>query len=172
MRMLVLAGSKHGATLGVAQAIGDRLADRGLEVEVAEVTDEHGPLAGFDGVVIGSAVYVGHWFKAAKRWVVTHREAIAERPAWLFSVGPLGDPPEPAEDPVDVADLVTATGAREHRLFAGALDRDGLNLVERTAVSAVHAPYGDFRDWDEIRSWADHIANELEVDVRDTVVAS
>lgn len=161
MKLLILAGSKHGATLEVAETIGDRLAERGLEVEVAEVGDDHGPLAGFDGVIVGSAVYAGHWFKAAKRWVVTHREAIAERPTWLFSVGPLGDPPEPQEDPVDVADLITAVGACDHHLFAGALDKDDLNLVERAAIRAVQAPFGDFRDWDDIQDWADGIADEL-----------
>ncbi len=161
MRLLILAGSKHGATLEVAETIGERLVERGLEVEVAEVGDDHAPLAGFDGVVVGSAVYAGHWFKAAKRWVVTHREAIAERPTWLFSVGPLGDPPEPHEDPVDVADLITAIGARDHHLFAGALEKDDLNLVERATVKAVHAPFGDFRDWDEIEAWADKIADDL-----------
>lgn len=165
MKLLILAGSKHGATLEVAESIGDRLAERGLEVEVAEVGDEHDPLAGFDGVIVGSAVYGGHWFKAAKRWVVAHREAIAERPTWLFSVGPLGDPPEPQEDPVDVADLISAVGARDHHLFAGALDKDDLNLMERAAIRAVHAPFGDFRDWDEIEGWADTIADDLEAGI-------
>jgi menaquinone-dependent protoporphyrinogen oxidase len=165
MRLLILAGSKHGATLEVAETIGERLVERGLEVEVAEVGDDHAPLAGFDGVIVGSAVYAGHWFKAAKRWVVTHREAVAERPTWLFSVGPLGDPPEPQEDPVDVADLITAIDARDHHLFAGALAKDDLSLVERATVKAVHAPFGDFRDWDEIEGWADKIADDLGADV-------
>ena len=165
MRLLILAGSKHGATLEVAETIGNRLTERGFEVEVSEVTDDHDPLAGFDGVIVGSAVYAGHWFKAAKRWVVTHREALAQRPTWLFSVGPLGDPPEPQEDPVDVADLITAVAARDHHVFAGALDKNELNMIERAAVRAVKAPYGDFRDWDEIDAWADTIARELETGI-------
>ena len=165
MRLLILAGSKHGATLEVAETIGNRLTERGFEVEVSEVTDDHDPLAGFDGVIVGSAVYAGHWFKAAKRWVVTHREALAQRPTWLFSVGPLGDPPEPQEDPVDVADLITAVAARDHHVFAGALDKNELNMIERAAVRAVKAPYGDFRDWDEIDAWADTIAREFETGI-------
>ena len=79
--------------------------------------------------------------------------------------GPLGDPPEPQEDPVDVADLITAVSARDHHVFAGALDKADLNMIERAAIRAVHAPYGDFRDWDEIEAWADTIADELEAGV-------
>jgi hypothetical protein len=30
-------------------------------------------------------------------------------------------------------------------------------------VKAVKAPEGDFRDWDAIRTWADEIADDLDV---------
>jgi menaquinone-dependent protoporphyrinogen oxidase len=80
---------------------------------------------------------------------------------WLFSSGPVGRPPTPDGDPVDVADLIRRTGAREHHVFSGRLDRSTLGFVERTVSRAVHAPEGDFRDWVEVRAWADHIAAEL-----------
>ena len=44
---------------------------------------------------------------------------------WLFSSGLVGDPPKPEEDPVDVAELVAASAAREHRVFAGTLQAGG-----------------------------------------------
>jgi menaquinone-dependent protoporphyrinogen oxidase len=51
-------------------------------------------------------------------------DALAARPLWLFSVGPLGDPPKPQDpEPQELAAVVTATGAREHRVFTGRLDR-------------------------------------------------
>ena len=87
---------------------------------------------------------------------------LAGRPVWLFSSGPLGEPPRPTEDEaVDVAGIVAATGAREHRLFAGRLDRHLLSFRERAVVRAVRAAEGDFRDWDEIDGWADTIAAAL-----------
>ena len=86
----------------------------------------------------------------------------AGRPVWLFSSGPVGDPPKPEEDPVDVADLLAATGAREHRVFAGKLVRKQLSFPERAIVSALRVPEGDFRDWTEIRQWAAGIADALE----------
>jgi menaquinone-dependent protoporphyrinogen oxidase len=70
-------------------------------------------------------------------------------------------PPKPAEQTIDVADIVNATGAREHRCFAGPLRRDRLGFAERAVVAALHAPYGDFRDWDAIDAWAANIATSL-----------
>jgi menaquinone-dependent protoporphyrinogen oxidase len=57
--------------------------------------------------------------------------------------------------------MIATTGARDHRVFAGKLERKGLRFVERAMVKAFRAPYGDFRDWDAIRPWAEGIASEL-----------
>jgi menaquinone-dependent protoporphyrinogen oxidase len=61
----------------------------------------------------------------------------------------------------DVTDLMASTGAREHRLFCGKLDRQHLNFAERALVAALRAPYGDYRDFAEIRDWATGIAATL-----------
>jgi menaquinone-dependent protoporphyrinogen oxidase len=162
MRILVASASRHGATREIAAAIGETLAREGLDVDVRDaesVTD----VSGYGAVVLGSAVYVGHWLEPARRLVERHGADLAARPTWLFSSGPLGDPPRPAEpDAVRVDDLVAATGAREHRLFAGRLDRSLLGFGERAVVVAVRAREGDFRDWDAIRAWARDIAGGLE----------
>jgi menaquinone-dependent protoporphyrinogen oxidase len=87
---------------------------------------------------------------------------LAGRPVWLFSSGPVGDPPKPEEDPVDVADLIALTRARQHRVLAGKLVRRQLSFPERAIVAALHVPEGDFRDWPEIRAWAAEIAQVLQ----------
>jgi menaquinone-dependent protoporphyrinogen oxidase len=58
-------------------------------------------------------------------------------------------------------ELVAATGAREHRVFAGQVDRGRLGLGEKVLLTAVRAPEGDFRPWEEIRTWAAGIAAAL-----------
>jgi menaquinone-dependent protoporphyrinogen oxidase len=80
---------------------------------------------------------------------------------WLFSCGPVGDPPTPEQDPVDVAEVLAATRAREHRVFAGKLVRKQLAFPERAIVSALRVPDGDFRDWPAITEWAGAIATAL-----------
>jgi menaquinone-dependent protoporphyrinogen oxidase len=54
---------------------------------------------GYDAVVLGSAVYAGHRLKPARKLVDRCGAALAARPVWLFSSGPVGDPPKPEEDP-------------------------------------------------------------------------
>lgn len=161
MKVLVAVASKHGATAGMATAIGDQLVARGLTVEVTEDPEGVRDLDGYDAVVLGSAVYAGRWLAPAREFGSRLREELERRPVWLFSSGPVGDPPKPEEDPADTAELLAVTGAREHRTFAGAVDRSRLNLGERAIVAALRVPNRDDRDWGAITAWADTIATEL-----------
>jgi menaquinone-dependent protoporphyrinogen oxidase len=158
MRVLVTAATKYGATSEIASAIGEVLGEHGLDPTVVPPEQVEG-VDGYDAVVVGSAVYAGHWLKPARELVGRCRGALIQRPVWLFSSGPVGDPPKPEEDPVDVADLVAATGAREHRVFAGKLVRNQLSFPDKAIVSALRVREGDFRDWTEIRRWAAEIAS-------------
>ena len=169
MKLLVSAASKHGATAEIAEEIGKQLrealqersvgGDNALvEVRAAEQVDS---VEDYDAVVLGSSVYGGHWLQSARDLAERHAAALAERPTWLFSVGPVGDPPKPEEDPVDVAPILEATKARDHRIFAGKLDKSALGFAEKAIVLALRAPEGDFRDWEDIRRWAKEIAGAL-----------
>ncbi len=81
---------------------------------------------------------------------------------WLFSSGPIGDPPRPGpDDAVRLDEIMAATGAREHRVFAGRLRREDLGLPERVVVRATGAADGDRRDWAEVEAWARGIAAAL-----------
>ena len=161
MTVLVAAASKHGATREIAEAIARELEARGVEADVADVelVDEVG---GYEAVVLGSAIYMGTWLEPARRFVDRHAEALASRPTWLFSSGPVGDPPKPAaEHAVELGSIVDRIDACDHRVFTGRLERSGLGLGERVASGALRAQYGDFRDWEAVTSWADGIAEGL-----------
>jgi menaquinone-dependent protoporphyrinogen oxidase len=164
MHILVAAASKHGSTTEIARDIGATLL-AALEGDATTVdvraAEEVTAVDDYDAVVLGSAVYMGHWLEPARRLVDKHGAALAARPTWLFSSGPVGDPPKPDEEPVDVAALVAATDARGHQVFAGKLDRDRLGFAERAVMIALRAPQGDFRDWAAIRAWTSGIAAEL-----------
>jgi menaquinone-dependent protoporphyrinogen oxidase len=160
MKVLVSAASKHGATAGIADVIGSALMASGFEVSLME-PGRIDDIDDYDAIVVGSAVYAGHWMKSAIELTERFAERFRGKPVWLFSSGPIGDPPKPTEDPVDVDEVMKVTGARGHRLFAGKLDKEMLSFPERAIVSALRAPYGDFRDWDAIRNWAHEIATSL-----------
>ena len=160
MQVLVAVASRHGATHQIASAIGERLAGHGLRVVVAdaEVVDD---VERYDAVVLGSAVYAGHWLASARALAERLHGPLSTRPLWLFSSGPVGDPPKPVEDAVEIGRLLTDLGARGHRTFAGRIEREDLNLAERTVVRALRAPVGDFRDRSAVAAWADEIVAEL-----------
>lgn len=166
MRVLVTAASKYGATGEIARAIGDVLVERGSDATVSP-PEEVASIDEYDAVVLGSGVYAGHRLGPAKEFVDRFGGALAARPVWLFSSGPVGDPSrkmvqEMEEDPVDVAEILASSKARDHRVFAGKIDRKNLSFPERAVLLAFRGLEGDFRDWDEIRGWASEIADALD----------
>lgn len=165
MKVLVSAASKHGATAEVAAAIGRTLRAAGLEVELIDPADVTS-LAGFDAAVIGSAIYVGRWMEPARALIERESATLRQIPVWLFSSGPVGEPPKPVEEPVDAAPLRTASGAREHRTFAGLVERKRLGFGEKAVMTAVRAREGDYRPWTAIEDWAREIAATLEAPAR------
>ena len=87
-RVLVAYGSKAGATAGIAEEIGQTLRDDGFDAVVLPadiVTD----VSGYDGVVLGGALYAGHWNGKARRCARRNAGQLRHRPVWLFSCGPV-----------------------------------------------------------------------------------
>lgn len=160
MRVLVTAASKHGGTAEIAEWIGERLTRDGLDVTVVEPAVVES-LDGYDAVVLGSAVYAGHWLQDARRFVDRHVRALTARPVWIFSSGPVGDPPKPADGPADADQMRLTTGAREHRLFAGRVDRSTMGFGEKAIVAALRVQDRDDRPRDEIETWAGSIAKAV-----------
>jgi menaquinone-dependent protoporphyrinogen oxidase len=169
MKVLVAVASKHGSTREIADAIVEELRNSAIDADLRDVS-EVSTIRGYGAIVLGSAVYMGDWLPEARSFPEHHRVALSKLPVWLFSSGPLGaDDPQPHDDPKRLAAPIGRVEVRDHRVFVGKLDREGLGFGERVAVKMVRAalgdyraPYGDFRDWDDIRSWAREIAAELQ----------
>lgn len=160
MAVLVAYASKHGSTRGIAEAIGARLRDRGIDADVRPVGEEDG-VDTYEALVIGSAVYLGAWLKEAVAFLDRHADARIRVPTWLFSSGPTADDPMELAVSAKVRQRLDALGARDHHLFRGALDPRQLGLLERTAIRAAKSPIGDHREWLDVERWADEIAAQL-----------
>lgn len=173
MKVLVTYASRHHSTAAMAEAIAEglraHLAGAIDNVEVLPVHDVD-DVAGYDAVVIGSAVYSGRWLASARSFVLDNVEALRSRPVWLFCTGPIGDPPAPLEEAVDLAELADLVDAEGTRTFLGRLRHADLEIWEQEAVRAVHSADGDYRDWDAVRAWAEVVAGTL--DDPDTPVGS
>jgi menaquinone-dependent protoporphyrinogen oxidase len=160
--ILVAYASRAGSTAGVAEAIGQTLAESGALVEVRAMQDAH-DLAAYRAVVAGSAIQGGHWLPEAMQFMHTHQAALAHKPFAAFLVcmtlaTPRADTyrQSVAEWLVPVRSLVRPVS---EGLFAGALDistvpsfRDRLKF--RVSVALGVWREGDHRDWNAIRAWA------------------
>jgi menaquinone-dependent protoporphyrinogen oxidase len=160
MRILVTAASKHGATEEMAEWIGEAMGTAGAEAVVRQ-PDDVATLEGFDAVVLGSAVYAGHWLESAKSLADRLGPDLARRPVYLFSTGPAADPLKPEGDPADAEPMLVATNAVAHEVFAGRIDRKRLGFGERAIVTALRVPDGDYRDRAAVEAWARQIVTEL-----------
>lgn len=59
MKVLVAYASKHGSTKSIAEFVGEKLQQEGIQAEVQEVRTVRNA-ADYDAFVIGSAVYMFH----------------------------------------------------------------------------------------------------------------
>jgi menaquinone-dependent protoporphyrinogen oxidase len=163
MRILVAYASKHGSTEEIARAIHERFLERGFESRCANVATPL-DIDGADVVVLGSAIYYGHWMEEARGFAKAHHDELTTRPLFLFSSGPvtrdLADPDHAAQ-PKDALELREELGAKDHVVFGGKLDLDQLGFGERMVVKFVGGKSGDARDFDVIAEWADAVANRV-----------
>ena len=160
MRILIAVSSRHGGTYGIARRLRTALAARGHAATVMTIEGFRCP-DGYDAYVVGAAVYMGRWMRAAEEFLHDNLATLRSRPLWLFSSGPLGDDADPADALAHPEDLVALTGARQHQVFSGRLVRKELTPFERVAATMTKAPEGDFRDWDAVDRWADSIDADL-----------
>ena len=159
-QILIATASRHGSTFDIADEIARVLSRRGFVV-LDKAADETDGVEPFDAVICGSAVYMGRWLPQATAFVTRNADELAQRPVWLFSSGPIGEPPQPEGDPQGISQLMERLHARGHRNFPGRLDRDRLSLSERVIVGMLRAPKGDFRDFPQVTAWATEIADAL-----------
>lgn len=168
MKVLVAYASKRGSTAEIATAIADTLRAADLEVDQRDCADVD-DVSPYDAVVLGSAVYMKRWRGDAKHFLRKRSKQLAERPLWVFSSGPVGDPDQAENpewnEPPRIVKAVENLGAREHVVFGGRLPADPHGPIEKAMVTGVPAEFRDRRDWDEIRAWAAGIASELRAGV-------
>lgn len=163
--VLVAYASRHGSTGEVAARIAARLVDSGAAVDLRRV-DEVRTLDGYDAVVFGAPVYDQSWPPEADRFVDTHRDALAVRPLWLFSVGSFGDTKRligamTLKEPRRIAEIRAAVRPCEYRVFQGVIRKHQWPFWSRLFFHAFGGRFGDHRDWPVIDGWAEKIAVTL-----------
>lgn len=88
-RVLVAFANQAGSTAGIATAIASVLRRSGFSVDcrlASEVLD----VTPYDGVILGSGVFVPRRRSDGGGFLVRHEAALASRSIWLFCAGPIG----------------------------------------------------------------------------------
>ena len=158
-RALVVYGSKRGGTAGLAQMIGAELQHKGFEVVVQDAA-QPADLRGVDLVLIGGALYMNRWHKAARSFARRREPALRTLPVWLFSSGPLDDTAAAGDLAAvpQVQQIARRLEARGHMTFGGRLAADAKGLGTRSLAKKYA---GDYRDPSQVAAWVHQIVHEL-----------
>jgi menaquinone-dependent protoporphyrinogen oxidase len=162
VKVLVAYGSKYGATREIAEKIGQTITQEGLLVDVISA-EKVKNIVDYQAVVIGSAAYIGGWRKEVTNFVKKHEKALAERPVWIFSSGPVekGDPVKLLQGwlyPKFLKPVIDRIKPRDITVFHGVINAGKINFIEKQMMKMVKAEPDDYRDWEAITRWAKGIA--------------
>ena len=173
-KALVTFATEDGQTSKIALRIADLLRGQGAEVTVRDSAkpDAGSHLASFDGVVIGSAIHLGHHAKALLEMVKEHRATLRTRHTALFSVSLSAGGPnrDPALARQYLEEFTEQTGWKPDQAasFAGAIrhSRYGIlrTLMVHLSLRKSGAPEtGDheYTDWKAVDAFAEAFAKRL-----------
>jgi menaquinone-dependent protoporphyrinogen oxidase len=166
-KILVAYASANGSSGGVAQTIGQTLAESGAAVDVFPVKSVTS-LDGYHSVVLGSAIHGGKWLPEAVDFLKANRESLRKLPTAFFLVCMLLAKPDAknlqfveqylAEQqalvkPLGVGRFAGALFPAKHPLFS--------QLGLRIFLGYLGVAAGDYRSPDVIRNWAAGILPRL-----------
>jgi menaquinone-dependent protoporphyrinogen oxidase len=158
-KVLVTYASKYGSTGGVADAIGKELCSKDVTSDVALINNA-GNIGSYQGVVIGSAIYMGKWMSEAVDFVKKNKDTLRQMPVAYFLVCmTLSKPTEENRAKVlsymdSILKAVPEIKPVGIGTFAGALDYNNLSWLNKKILKSKGTPEGDFRDWKAIQAWA------------------
>lgn len=177
-RILVIYATHYGQTRKIAETLARDLRDHGFTVELANVASKLPPTPqGFDGVVIGSRIELGHHAAEVVTYVRAHREALLTVPTAFFVVCNAAARPDAGPDPSGYAQsFYDAVGWRPtiSTVFAGALAYREYNIILRFIMKRIAKSTGnptdtsrdhDLTDWVRVTRFADDIARLIPNDI-------
>lgn len=153
-KILLAYGTVAGSTSDVAQAIANKMETSDVVVDVKPV-EEVRDIAGYDAVVVGTAVRMFRILGKTKRFLRKHRKALSQVPTAYFLVClTMGEEtPEHIQKAMDYAKpMVNVREPVSLGLFGGCIDHE--KLTDFFGKSMKSVPEQDHRDWDKIRAWA------------------
>jgi menaquinone-dependent protoporphyrinogen oxidase len=162
-RILIAYATRAGSTAEIAAKIGEILSRQSLSADVlpvAKVSD----LSPYRAVILGSAVRMGRVLPNALKFVQTNQAALQQKSFSTFVVCMTlkDDTAANRQEAGAYLDPIRAlVKPASEGLFAGVLNPAKLALIDRLIMSAMKSPQGDFRNWDQINTWAQSLPASL-----------
>jgi menaquinone-dependent protoporphyrinogen oxidase len=171
-KILVAYASRGGSTADIARVIGAVLTERGIDVDVRPMTDIH-DLTPYHAIIAGSAVQKGKWLPEALHFMNQHQASLAQKPFATFLVclalavkNAGGQEKAQKQASAWLNPIRAMVKPMSEGFFAGVLDLKkipalGYRILFRMVIMLGFFYEGDFRDWDAIRQWANHLPEKL-----------
>jgi menaquinone-dependent protoporphyrinogen oxidase len=155
-KYLVAYSSICGSTAEVAQEVGKQLCALGHSATVQKVSEVR-DLAGYDAVVLGSAIRMGKPTAAAISFVTKNQAALQGKELSCFAVHMMAidDSTESVQKREAYLNGVRTLVKPLHEgYFAGRIDPGTMGFGDRLLTKLIKAETEDRRDWGKIRAWA------------------
>ena len=155
MRTIIFYATKYGAAREAAERLSGYIDD----VVVHDLQAGHLPdLAGFDTVILGSAIYAGSIRKEAKAFLAAHKSELMQKRLGFYLCGISKEEEQVCFEknfPKELLQKATATS-----LFGGIFDPKKANMAERLIMKAAakQSGYVDTIDNEKIKQFATLIA--------------
>jgi menaquinone-dependent protoporphyrinogen oxidase len=166
-KILVAYGSFSGSTAETAVFIGKKLSEKAMEADVKPV-EKIRSIAGYDAVILGSAVMMGKIKPSVLKFAEKNREALARVPVAVFLVclTMKDDTPENRKTASSYLDPIKAIiKPFSEGLFPGRVTYNKIPFPVRllTYLPAFRkgVPEVDYLNWPKVEKWVDEIASKI-----------
>jgi len=181
-KVLILYGTRYGTTKEISDEIEKVIRDNGIITEsfnLKEVNSKNiPPLDQYDGIIVGTGIKMGMWTKAVKNFIHKRKNELKKKQASLAFYVCCGEAQKDINTAIEkyINPRLEKAGIQSALIdaFGGAYDlREGspLSGMMRKIVigimkeeRGVEDPEGklyDYRDWEQIRSFADQYVTVL-----------
>ncbi len=168
-RILVAYASAAGSTGGVAEKIGQTLAERGAVVDVHQVKSVR-TLDDYAAVILGSAIHGGKWLPEAVEFLQANQAGLSQVPTAFFLVGLMVNKKTESDQKLVgqflVAERALVKPVAEGRFVGAMFTKDfpgftGFGMRFFIAYCGLGLRGGDFRNPAAVRAWAESVHPRL-----------